>query len=680
MDTGSKLEKVGVILVRGIGEQRRFEHLDGQSRFLIDALHGLRDQGIVKSASVDITPSDGAEFHAEQDSWTAGREASVEIVVHHDLDGPLRETRLLVHEVWWADINEPYSLAKQARFWLWGLAMWAHPGKQVSTKPTVDQVQPLPVGLLQCLCARVQLFLVAVFFVLVGYSIGTITFLLARLFQLNPPKLLIVLTNYVSAVKLYNQRERMGTSPFGREDFLDTIDEPPRVSIRRRMIRAIADVACNDYERWYVLAHSQGTVVAYNGLMETGYAWPGYLDEGRWTDLPRRFIAETDTNEVSRLKSEEQNKNNFTMPRRPGWVAPNQEIDRAGIFQKFRGLLTYGSPLAKFAFLWPSLVPMSKMPAFDPSAQWLNLYDPVDPVSGRLKAFAAQAKELNERQAGNPKRCCPPPVDLGYNAGWVLLLSHLKYLTRRKKRGDAATATVRWLLTGNTDSFYPDNKADPSDRPQPPPSWGWRAGNWFKTFIGRFARTLIAYIWWLVAAVALVWLGATVLPALAGAVSEAVEKVRAEIIQHGPPLADLENRLSGFAHWLLPSWLLIAIVDFFQSIYGACVSVAKWFNSLPENLSRRLGPTVDVKWAYTILLLLCAVALSFVVGVFARIPSLIQEFFKRRFKRDVVLPFGFRLDPDDDRLNPNSKAKTPPNDTNAKATERNGESKKSVPD
>lgn len=446
------------------------------------------------------------------------------------------------------------------------------------------------------------------------------------------------------------------------------------------MIRAIADVACNNYERWYVLAHSQGTVVAYNGLMETGYAWPGYLDEGRWTGLAPRFIVETDANEVSRLKSEEQTKNNFTMPRRPGWVAPNQEIDRAGIFENFRGLLTYGSPLAKFAFLWPSLVPMSKKPAFDPAAQWLNLYDPIDPVSGRLKAFAAQAKELNERQAGNPKRCCPPPVDLGYNAGWVLLLSHLKYLTRRKKRGDAATATVRWLLTGNTDSFYPDNKADPSDRPKPPPSWGWRAGNWFKTFVGRFARTLIAYIWWLVAAGALVWLGATVLPALADAVAEAVEKIRAEIIQHGPPLVGVANRLSEFAHWLLPSSLPIAIVNFFQSIYGACASVVGWFKSLLNDIDGRLDLAVGIKWAYAILLVLCAVALSFVVGVFARVPALIQEIFKRWFKRDVLLPFGFRLDQDDDRLNPNSKAKAPPSDTNAKAIGRNGESKKSVPD
>src|SRR5690349_9290961 len=54
---------------------------------------------------------------------------------------------------------------------------------------------------------------------------------------------------------------------WSRDEFLDSMGEPPRVSIRRRMVRGIADVACAGYQRWYVLAHSQGTVVAFNGLM-----------------------------------------------------------------------------------------------------------------------------------------------------------------------------------------------------------------------------------------------------------------------------------------------------------------------------------------------------------------------------------------------------------------------------
>lgn len=114
------VERVGVILVHGIGEQRRFQHLDWQLRDLIRALDGLEKQHLVTQVSVDISSSGAAAFHAEQDSWTAGPRASVDIVVRHCVHDMLRETRLLVHEVWWADVNEAYSLAKQFRFWLRG--------------------------------------------------------------------------------------------------------------------------------------------------------------------------------------------------------------------------------------------------------------------------------------------------------------------------------------------------------------------------------------------------------------------------------------------------------------------------------------------------------------------------------------------------------------------------------
>jgi hypothetical protein len=89
----------------------------------------------------------------------------------------------------------------------------------------------------------------------------TLTFLASRLFNWQTPRLLRVLANYVSAVKLYTQRRRFGAGLlWRREEFLDSAGEPPRVSIRRRMIRTIADVAANKYDRWYILAHSQGRV------------------------------------------------------------------------------------------------------------------------------------------------------------------------------------------------------------------------------------------------------------------------------------------------------------------------------------------------------------------------------------------------------------------------------------
>ena len=61
------------------------------------------------------------------------------------------------------------------------------------------------------------------------------------------------------------------------------------------------------------------------------------------------------------------------MPRRPGWVATDEIAYRSRIFRRFRGCLTYGSPLEKFAGLWPALVPINRERIFRPNIPWLNI-------------------------------------------------------------------------------------------------------------------------------------------------------------------------------------------------------------------------------------------------------------------------------------------------------------------
>lgn len=511
------VERVGVILVHGIGEQRRFQHLDGQSRELIRALQAMQERGDVEQVSIDVASAGAAAFHAEQDTWSAGPRAAVTFVVHHELNGQPSETRLCVHEVWWADVNEPYSLAKQFRFWLWGLAVWLHPGKGRSHRPSAHRVEPITVGRGLSLWNRVQLFLVGTFFVLVGYSIGIISFLLSRLFNLQQPKLLRVLANYISAVKLYSQRRRFGEGLIPHdEEFIDSVGEPPRVSIRRRMMRTIADVACNRYGRWYILAHSQGTVVAFNGLMDSAYAWPGYLDERRWKRLKRTgFAGNAHGRYLDELPSADDARE--TLPRRPGWAEPNEIVFRDGVFDSFRGFLTYGSPLAKFAGIWPAVVPVSREPAFHEDVPWINLYDPVDPVSGRLEVFCQP-----------DQRICPFPIDLGYAASPVLLLAHLKYFARRAVPMDAATATVRWLLTGCAAAF-PLDAGHPS---------GWKTGQWFKYRDRSWrARIVVAYSTWIIATAVLALLGALIFPLLLKAASSVGASLWTQLSDFSPDLS-----------------------------------------------------------------------------------------------------------------------------------------------
>jgi hypothetical protein len=597
---------IGVILVHGIGEQRRFEHLDTQLRFLIRALHGLKldPANPVDEVSVDIRPSSAAAFHAEADSWSAGPQPTVTIIAHSRVAGALRETRLQVHEVWWADVNEAYSLAKQLRFWIWGLAVWSRASKADSnlarkaenllpqTRAQVD-VEPPITQMHHKLWDRGRLFMVGVYFTLLGYSIGTLSFLGNRLLNLRTPKILQLLTNYISGVKIYNQRHRYGPGIVPQwEEFLDSVGEPPRVSIRRRMIRAIADVACNDYDRWYVLAHSLGAVVAFNGLMETAYSWPGYLDTRRWLRLVRKGW----TVGLPAVPS------GATMPRRPGWLAPNTIVNRQAIFGKFSGFLTYGAPLEKFASIWPALVPRSLEPGvFGRGVVWLNVYDPLDPVSGRLEAFAPTA-------AG----ACPPVANLGYCAGWVLLLAHSQYLKRRQNGRDLATAVVEWLLTDSTAAFgaLPNSAVRLGDRFTAPGATGRNTGHWL--------RSLVAWTWWLGTAAILLALGANVLPVLLRTVGAVYNNIALSIEHLGGPTdqATPHPPTTGEAATAIPSCL------------------TKTWNNVGDGVAWMTAQISDNPFFIrSSILLLLAIGLPLFVGVFVRL-------------------IGFRRDDDDPRKSP----------------------------
>lgn len=492
------VSRVGVVVVHGIGEQKRFEHIDNQVRSVVKAVQERYGENNV---TVEIMPGSGATFQADQDSWSTS--PTVRMMIR---DGSAATPiELCFHEVWWADVNEPYSLIKQIRFWLWGLAIWIFPAKPKSQLATANVMMPPDTGRTYWFWVRLRLFLLAVVAVAGAASIGMITFLAERLLKLGMPDMLRVFVNYIAGVKLYNQKRRLaGRFWPTNQDVLDTIGEPPRVSIRRRMIRAIADVALARYDRWYVMAHSLGSVVAFNGLMETAYAWPGYLDEDRWNKLAVAGMAG-----AARAGWVPPPATQPTRPRRPVWIPRNHVAYRKQIFDRFHGLLTFGSPLEKFAAIWPANVPLTTQPAFQSEAHWINVYDPVDPVSGVLDCFTAP-----------DATCCPTPQNCGYKAGWVFLANHLKYLEQKEPRTGIRCNTLvdfvaDWLITGRPQAIDPD--ACPRFyRP-------YGATHW--------ARTIALWVWWIFAGIALLLLGSIVAPVVISAgigAGEAIwESVRA---------------------------------------------------------------------------------------------------------------------------------------------------------
>ena len=121
-------------------------------------------------------------------------------------------------------------------------------------------------------------------------------------------------------------------------------------------------------------ANPQGTVVAYNGLMETAAALPNYLGEARWQALKKAGLARAPKNPV----------NGLMLPRRPTWLTSADGINRPALFAKLGGFLSYGAAIGKFHAIWPIIVPANgeEEEVFPEDFQWINVFDPTDPVSG----------------------------------------------------------------------------------------------------------------------------------------------------------------------------------------------------------------------------------------------------------------------------------------------------------
>src|SRR5437763_7810600 len=96
-------------------------------------------------------------------------------------------------------------------------------------------------------------------------------------------------------------------------------DEPMRTTIRRRMVSVMTAMAKRpDYDRWYIFAHSLGTVPAFNALQETEWALPNYLSEEEWDRLPQRFKTQTPFTPSDLAERPGLDR---MMPRRPPWLA-----------------------------------------------------------------------------------------------------------------------------------------------------------------------------------------------------------------------------------------------------------------------------------------------------------------------------------------------------------------------
>jgi hypothetical protein len=293
---------------------------------------------------------------------------------------------------------------------------------------------PKGLSVLERLRVRASLFLVSLFFLFMLVTLNVVRWLLnrvsLRIAFLNNMHDLIY--NYLGDVKLYQDW-------FPRSDErIETVGEKSRVAIRRRMIRVLVqtanEVAAGRMDGYYVFAHSLGTVAAFNALMETDLALANYLTEAEWNDLPSSL-----KKKVTKALPK------HPMPQRPPWLdqpkagGRHDAIDRKRLFQGLRGFLTLGSPLDKFASLWPAIVPVNSE-AIGPARPWINVADVQDIVAGRLDKFPV----------------CKPAAGTGglalrnidWAAEWSLATAHTSYWKVRRKTDRLMDCVVLWLEGG----------------------------------------------------------------------------------------------------------------------------------------------------------------------------------------------------------------------------------------
>jgi len=471
-------QRIGVLLVHGIGTNTPNQFLVDQTRKIVAA---MGEQ--VASISVLREPPVGDKVPDHYVVDYKANRVQVEIKTKASRTEASRTLHIDFNEVYWADLGEKPTLVNQMKFWFWALSMWALAARDYTRLPGFSGMYK-PKG--DHLKLRDRLFLGA-YGVLFGLGAATIGLLNIIADRVKLPRVPIsdILTAYVGDVMLYSQTS-------GDDDPTVTdMAQPPRVGIRARMVDALVEVAQRGYDRWYVFAHSQGTVVAYNGLMETAAALPNYLTRARWdavasglkTKLPDRVPA-------------------LMLPRRPVWLGDRDGIDRATLFERLGGFLTYGSAIGKFHAIWPIIVPANAQEeVFPQDFYWINVFDPTDPVSGPLDAYTREYGYNAQRQPIDGCRPKSGPVSanidrsIPYKSGPLWLLSHLQYLNYyspgyQRQEPLLVSETARWLVDGVFDPKRTLEAAEPSV--------------WWRTALA-FAQVMLATVIVWLSTAALLW-------------------------------------------------------------------------------------------------------------------------------------------------------------------------------
>ena len=319
--------EIGILVVHGIGEQKRIETLTSVVSSAYRSLKALGVSNLLRNLKLD--------------------DQSQPVTLAFSYKGTLYSLRF--YEAYWADLDQPYNFLRWIKLICWGITIW---GKKYFDPPPAG-MRTINVGKFKRLKTRLWLAVLSIVFLVLLLTLRIVNQASVIVFKKSLP-LGQTLYNFLGDVQLFVNEEI-------RFDTLETLDRKSRYAIRTRLWNVIARANIDPIQEIYILAHSLGTVVTFNALMETQDVIPSYIDD---EDLR-------------------------TTLQQKGFIDAQGKANREKFLSKISAVFTLGSPLDKFAAIWPRVIPVNlddPRKAKNP-IPWFNVHDILDVVGANLDHF-----------------------------------------------------------------------------------------------------------------------------------------------------------------------------------------------------------------------------------------------------------------------------------------------------
>ncbi len=364
---------VGILVVHGIGEQKRFETLTSVVSNFYRALKALG----VGNLSRDL------RLHNQSQPASLAFSYKGSSYVFR------------FYEAYWADLDQPYNFFRWLKLIWWGLTIWS----RRYYDPPPAGMRTISVGGFKRLLTRIQLGILSLVFLILLVTLRVVNQIIVVVFKKQLP-LGQTLYNFLGDVQLF-------VSESIRFDTLETLDRKSRYAIRTRLWDVLARANMDPVQEIYILAHSLGTVIAFNALMEQEGMIPSYIDD---QDLRAALQAK-------------------------GFLNSQGRADRERFLSKISAVFTLGSPLDKFAAIWPRVIPVNLS---DPRKgqkpiPWFNIHDILDIVGANLNHF----KNIPGLE---------DPVNLPWRDQTIFATAHTSYWTYKDGKKRFIDRFVDYLL------------------------------------------------------------------------------------------------------------------------------------------------------------------------------------------------------------------------------------------